>query len=191
MKTCNTTKASPIKKSSAIKAKKFKTPASTSAEGRILGCLLHEETIKKQNEAPRKQVAILASIKPSSFAPLVSKMKGRDLIFCPSKDTLGLTEKGRSMADPSFVPSSNKDACTEMKAKHCAGGMAAKVFDLLDDGRVYEKTFVFERIGCKSKSTFAPLLSKLKAKGVIHYPTPNTVQLTDACFPWGRPKIDN
>lgn len=197
MKTCSKApKASPIKKSSTTKQaasspKKTKAPPAASAQGRILGCLLREETFSKSNETPREKVAKLTAIKPSTFKPLVSKMKGRDMIFTPSPGTLGLTEKGRSLADPSFVPASNEDARKEMKAKHCSAGMGARVFDLLADGRAYKKSFVFEHAECKSKSTFAPLLSKLKGKGVIHYPTSDTVQLSDACFPWGRPETDN
>ena len=121
---------------------------------------------------------------------MISTMKKQGFIDY-DKDFIRLTELGRSKAkvDPLAMPvmgADNEATMAGIKERFKLGGMKGRLFDLLGDGRVHDRATVTNEIGCDNKCTLAVLLSNMKKREIIAYDH-TTIQLSDLCFPYGRP----
>lgn len=154
---------------------------------KILDFTLFLETRSDNPEVPRKQVQAMAGLKPTTFPVTISNMKKKGLIEY-DKDNIRLTDVGRLKANPvdDISMMDNTSAHEEIKSKFKIGGKAAELFDILaQDGQVHERESIIGHVGIK-KNSAAVMLSNLKKNGVIEYDR-TTIQLTDICFPFGRP----
>jgi hypothetical protein len=159
---------------------------------RILDLLLAIEMQSGNVNVPRKMVASQVGIKDSTFAVTISIMKNKHDLIDYDKETIHLTDKGRSKAVPAKRPLDNETAQKEIMERYKLGGsgMAGLLFKMLLDGQVHDRQAVSSNIGCTNKGTIAVLLSKLKKSQVIEYDR-NTIRLSDKCFPYGRPSIQS
>jgi hypothetical protein len=162
---------------------------------RILDVTLSYEMRSKERlvDVPRKYVVSLSGLKPSTFPVTISGLKKKGLIEYDAK-TIRLTELGRSLAKYDMnetVALDNTATLAEIKKKHkLQGGMGGRLFDLLQDGRVWDRAVAAKDIGCENKGTLAVMLSNLKKNGIIDYDR-HTIKLTDMCFPCGRPEAES
>jgi len=155
---------------------------------RILDVMLAIETKTSDPNVPRKMVCAQAGVKPNTFNVAISLMKNKEGLIDYDKDTMRFTDKGRARAVPVEMPLDNKAAQEEIMKRNKLSGddMPAKAFRILLDGRAHDRADLAAAIGCTNKNTYAVMLSNLKKKDVIVYDR-KTVQLSDACFPYGRP----
>jgi len=136
-------------------------------------------------DAPRKQVAAMAQIKPTTLAVVISKMKQQDLIEYPSKDTVRITEKGLAMAPTTADSSStfefaadNSSVHDDIKKNYLKNGATkVRLFDALADGASHDKNEIMKAIGYENKASFAVLLSNIKKLGIVEYPDRQSVRL--------------
>ena len=86
--------------------------------------------------------------------------------------------------------SSPEDAAVTMinnlKEKYGKGGMKGLLFDALLDGQAHGREDLMDLIGCSNKRTFANLVGALKKPKLV-VADKSTVQMSDLCFPFGRP----
>ena len=158
-----------------------------SAGRRILSCALRLEMTSGIQDAPRKQIAAMTGVKTNTFPVVLSGLKKKELIEYPDKDTIRLTAKGKAQADLADAPAAdNESVQADLKKQFLGGGKAAQMFDILVDGRVHDRLAVASTVGITNKATLAVTLSNMKKNGIIEYDR-TTVQLTDKCFPFGRP----
>jgi len=160
-----------------------------SAGRRILSCALRLEMTLGIQDVPRKQIVAMAGVKTNTFPVVLSGLKKKELIEYPDKDTIRLTAKGKAqadLADLADAPAADNDSVQADLKKQFLGGKAALMFDILVDGRVHDRLAVANTVGITNKATLAVMLSNMKKNGIIEYDR-TTVQLTDKCFPFGRP----
>ena len=162
------------------------------AEQNILSALFALSEVHGDDEPDKMQVATMASVSQATFAPLLSRMVNKKgLVEYASKDTIKLTKKGKEeaaeLASPGDMITTNEQHHEQIKEK-LKGKKAVQIFEYLADGKEHEKQDIMEAVKCTNPKTFAPLLSReLKKPGYIVYPSKTTVQLSDLCFPFGRP----
>ena len=128
----------------------------------------------------------MAGVKSNTFPVLLSGLKKKDLIEYPDKDTIRLTPKGKAQTDLADAPADNQSVLADLKKQFLGGGKAALMFDILVDGRIHDRITLANTVGMTNKATLAVALSNMKKNGIIEYDR-TTVQLTDKCFPFGRP----
>lgn len=158
----------------------------SSGKQRILDCILAIEMQQKHHcSVPRKAIAACSGVKSNTFVVTLSMLKKQGLIEYDT-DSIRLTDKGRDKANPCAVPLDNSLAQENMKLRNKLGGKALLMFEALLDGHVHDRVALAKKIGCTNKATLSVMLSNLKKKGVLVYDC-TTIQLSDACFPFGRP----
>jgi len=187
LSTTNQAKAAPKKKQSSSKHAAVATPTKTTITGvqKILNYAFSIETLTGNKNVPRKQIASLSGVKSNTFPVTISGMKKKGLIEY-DKESIWLTDKGRSNANPVDTPVDNSSTQADIKKKYKIGGKAALLFDACTDGRVHDRAALAASVGCTNKATLAVMLCNMKKTGIIDYDR-TTVQLTDLCFPFGRP----
>jgi hypothetical protein len=159
---------------------------------RILDATLSYEMRSKDDEVdvPREFVASMSGLKAATFPVTISGLKKKGLIEYDA-NTIRLTDLGRSRAKYDVnesVATDNTATLADIKKKHrLQGGMAGRLFDLLQDGRICDRAAAAKEIGCENKGTLAVMLCNLKKNGVIDYDR-KTIKLADMCFPFGRPE---
>ena len=155
-----------------------------SASARILGAAMVLEKLSKNPSLPRKQVVALASVKATTEPCVLSMLKMAGSIAY-DKTTITLSELGRSKGDTSVVPANNA-VQAYLKTRYLTTKTAV-LFDVLRNGRTYDRQSLGETLGHSNKTTMASALSKMAKVGLVEYPDADTVRLTNLCFPHGRP----
>ena len=156
------------------------------APQRILNFVLSLEMKYGNPNVDRSMIVSMAGIKATTFPVTISNMKKQGLIEY-DKTSIRLTTKGREEKATIVDIPDNESIQQELKVKHKLGsGKQGKLFDMLLDGKSHDRAHVAESVGYTNKATFAVALSNMKKMGIIEYDK-STIQLTDSCFPFGRP----
>lgn len=152
----------------------------------VLGALIYLRDVKGLEEAPKESVLVMSKVSKATFPSLISRMVKKELIeYGSTKSYLMITALGEGQAEPLDLPTSDEEHHEEIKKE--LKGKALQIFEILADGKVHKKFDIMGAIDCKNPSTFAPLVSRNFAKkGYIKYPSKDTMQLTDECFPFSR-----
>ena len=156
-----------------------------SASARILWAAMVLEKLSKNPSLSRKQVVALASVKATTEPCVLSMLKMEGSIAY-DKTTITLSELGRSKGDTSVVPANNNAVQAYLKTRYLTTKTAV-LFDVLRNGRTYDRQSLGETLGNSNKTTMASALSKMAKVGLVEYPDADTVRLTNLCFPHGRP----
>ena len=199
-------KANPQKKAAASAKKKSSSAkhhvnvgspnspgAGGTAKGAVLTILNKAAALKTalgQDSLERKKLPALTGIHgKSTIANALTKLKNEGWMLV-TPDSVTITGSGMNAADPTAVgtimediPTTNAAYHKSVKEQYKLKPKAIELFDCIQDGKVYEKEKVAEKIGMKMNSTFANLMTSLKKHGVIEYDT-KTVRLTDAMMPF-------
>ena len=132
-------------------------------------------------------------IKEKNLPCILSGLKKNGYVEYPDKSTVRITDEGMEHADIDSIkiPKDNSEAQVEIKTTHNLKPKECAFVDLLSDGQIHRRVDVMETLEIKSKQTLSCMMSGLKGKGFIEYPDKTTVQLTDMCFPFGRPNKDD
>ena len=181
-----TTTIIPTKKVTTFKGKEAPVKLGReSAASRVLGaCVVLEKRLGRPT-VPRQQVVIFACVKSTSELCVLSKLKMEGLILY-TKNTIQLTDDGRSLADHSTIPRDNRTHHAHLKDKFLTGVLTF-LFEAMADGKVHDRLSLCRMMAGLTEEETLDNLSKLKKMGFIEYPDQNSVQLTDVCFPFGRP----
>jgi len=160
---------------------------SISGPQRILDFCLAMETRLNSPDVPRKMVVAASGVKMSTFAVTISNMKKKGMIQYDS-ESIFLTSEGRSKANSTGTVEvlDNKSAQADLKERFKLGGKAREMFDAMIDGRVHDRFALATQVGITNKGTLSVMLSNLKKNGIFLV-TKTTLQLSDMCFPMGRP----
>lgn len=168
------------------KAKKFAGKESKqSAQDQVLE-ILAESLSLGQEVVERSKLPKMTGLSPKTIANALTKLKKEELIEMDSK-TIRLVEKGKEKVKALIIiPKTNLDRHSMLKQK--LKGKELVVFDMMAQGFEMDKTSLAKALGYDDKSTkaFQNLMSSMKGKGILEYPTKETVRLTDFCFPRGR-----
>lgn len=174
------------KKSTPTKHSRSSAGGGPPADKRLLSCTLSMEQASGSPDASREKVGALAGVKSSTLAVVLSKLKKQGLIeYTPT--TIRLTPEGKTMADPGIAPMDNAAVQQDLKEKFALKGKAACMFDAMLDGKVYDRAALAAQVGITNKATLAVMVSNMKKKGAVDTPDSKTIQLSDLCFPLGRP----
>lgn len=157
-----------------------------SAASRVLGACIALERRLGRPKIPRQQVVTFACVKSTSELCVLSKLKMEGLISY-TKNTIQLTNEGRSQADDSTIPQDNRTFHTHLKEKFLTG-ILAFIFEAMTDGKSHDLQSLSGIMPGLTKEATLDSLSKLKKLGLIEYPGQSMIQLTDVCFPFGRPE---
>ena len=155
---------------------------------KVLSVLVYLQDIVKMDECPKARVQKQAEITSATFPSLISRMAKKGLVeYGSDKGTLKITAMGREKAPDDYdFPTSNEEFHQTI-LKKLKVAKARDIFEILMDGRPHSKQDIMEAIDCTNPKTFAPLLSReLKKPGYITYPSRDTVQLSDECYPLSR-----
>ncbi|KAL3904796.1 MAG: hypothetical protein SGILL_009928 [Bacillariaceae sp.] len=189
--------SSPTTKSGAKTAKK-KSPTKTkngspSRNGvggpqRILDFILAMEKKTNSTKISRKMVMAASGVKSNTFPVTISTMKNKKGVIDYDKDSVWLTDTGRSKANPDAAQHclDNETTQDDNIQRFKIGGMALKLFNEMRDGKEHDRAALAQKFGITNKGTYAVLLSNNKKNGVFLV-TKQTVQLSDINFPFGRP----
>ncbi|KAL7553354.1 hypothetical protein ACHAWF_016629 [Thalassiosira exigua] len=148
---------------------------------------------------PRIQVAMFSGYSnPSSkgFANALSALKTDGMVAYPDNKSVALTRKGIESAEAKKItpPQSNIEVHDRMKA--LMKPKQEQIFNCLADGKPYLRDEIAARVGHTNPSSkgWANSVSKMSSIGILCYPRDDSdpkkkwVQLTDMCFPFGRPQ---
>ena len=135
-------------------------------------------------EVDKKRICKMANISEATAPSLFSRMVKENLIrYGTAPNTIAITDAGMEIAEPCDVITSNEEYHEQIKKE--LKGKAVQIFEILQDRQIHKKADIMKAINCTNKNTFAPLLSRAFAKnGYIQYPSRDTVQLSDTCFPF-------
>lgn len=196
------TKSSPSPTSSSKGSKVSKTTRSPPVKGssggsggpqRILDFVLAMEGKLNTAQIPRKMVMAASGVKNTTFPVTISGMKKKKGWIDYDKDTISLTELGRSKANPGAIMEGgfdNESAQEDNIRRFKIGGKALALFNAMRDGKVHDRVALAEQMGITNKGTLAVMLSNMKKNGILLV-TPTTLQLSDMNFPLGRPGDEN
>lgn len=143
-------------------------------------------------KAPRELVARRAgygnATTPAFKMALKRAAKRGHVDIRSDKETVELTESGREEAgNVPDLPTSNEEVHEKIKAD--LSPKMTEVFDLIKDGRPYPRSDLANRLGYESakEAGFKMLLKRIRDKGYIDFIETHSVELSDTCFPMGRP----
>ena len=127
---------------------------------------------------------------PESFKKnmgILKKHKG--YIEYPSATTVSLTDAGREYVGEPEPGSITNEVFHEEMIKVLLSKKGKEIFDEISDGKIHDKKEVAKRMGydMNKLSGFDKDLSKMSTLGFVEKTKP-TIQLTDKCFPMGRPE---
>ena len=110
------------------------------------------------------------------------------LIEFPTPDTVALTDKGIQHVGE-VDPSSLTNESIQEEMKKLLAPKACEIFDAIADGAVHDRKEVARQLGydMTKLSGYDKNISRMKTLEIVAYPTKTTFQLTDRCFPLGRP----
>jgi len=125
---------------------------------------------------------------PEGFKKNMGILKKEGYLLFPSKDTVELTEQGLEYVGDVDPSSLSIDEFHENIKEMLPSQQAKQIFEMIKDGQVYNKKAIIEELGLDPKklSGFEKNLSKMSSLGFVEK-TKTTIQLTDTCFPLGRP----
>lgn len=161
----------------------------------ILPCLanLHKAGIE---EIPRHQVVSLTGYSKDSLRVMLCKLRTQGKVEWDSPKTVRLTKIGwetvGEVNDSSRVVMSNEDTQTRLKETYKLSGTKADIFDLLLDGAAHSVANLMAAVKCTNPDSFRVYCSSLTSKKVAErvkgpMSGEKMLQLTDLCFPFGRP----
>jgi Mn-dependent DtxR family transcriptional regulator len=165
------------------------TTQSKSSLGKTADLILNvlaEELSMNKDVVPRSKMMSVTGLAAKTLANAYTKLKQQEFIEMDAQ-SIRLTTAGKTLvADWVIQPKTNQDRHDDIKSK--LKGKQITLFDLLQDGHTQSKNDVAVALHYEGKSTkaFQNLVAAMKSKGVVEYPTQDTVRLTDVCFPCGR-----
>jgi len=125
---------------------------------------------------------------PEAFKKCLGAIKKKGLLLYPSGETIALTDEGISFVgvfDPESFTNANfhDEVIKELLSKK-----DRTIFEALVDGKVHDRKAVAEKLGydMSKLSGYDKDLAKMGTLGYLDK-TKTTLQLTDTCFPKGRP----
>lgn len=140
--------------------------------------------------APLKLVALRAGYggpNTPAFAMAMKRLAKAGLAVL-TKTTVLLTEEGTALAgDFGGLPTSNHEAhdkiLKELSPKMCI------VFSLMKGGEAWSRADLTTHLNYDSdkEAGFKMLLKRIRDKGYLDFVDSDHVQLSDICFPFGRP----
>jgi hypothetical protein len=165
---------------------------------KILASLARLRRLQNDDEhvESRQLVAALSNLLiNSTFRNACCKLNRMNLVECPSGSTIRITSHGMQVAndlsggEDDNLPSTNEAIQDEIKNKFVKKHKKAlQVFELIVDGRDYNKRELGIQVGCPTyNSTIRNAISYLSIRKIVEYPNPESVRLSDMCFPFGRP----
>lgn len=195
--TKTSTSSSPASSKGVVKVSK--TTRSPSAKGgsssggpqRILDFVVAMEGKLNTTQIPRKLVMAASRVKHTTFPVTISGMKKKGWIEY-DKDSISLTELGRSKANPDAIVMEggggfdNESAQEDNIRRFKIGGKALVLFNAMRNGQVHDRSALAEQVGITNKGSLAVMLSNMKKSGILLV-TKTTLQLSDMNFPLGRP----
>lgn len=142
-------------------------------------------------KAPRELVARRAgygNAKSNAFKMALKRASKRGHVDLSDKETVQLTELGLGEAGgaPDCLGSNEE---THDKIKSDLSPKRKEVFELIKDGKVYLRSFIATSLGYQSEkeNAFKMLLKRIQDKGYLNFVDKESVQLSEICFPMGRP----
>jgi len=145
-----------------------------------------------QGKPPRELVARRAgygtATSPAFKMALKRAAKRGHMDIVTDKTTVELTESGREEAgDASLHLASNEE--THEKIKLDLSAKMNEVFELVKDGQPRLRSAIAATLGYKSEKEagFKMLLNRIRNKGYLDFIDKQSIQLSDICFPTGRP----
>jgi hypothetical protein len=156
-------------------------------------CQLHDDD---EHVATRQHVSALSNLlMNSTFRAACAKLKAMNLIEYHSKSSISLTSQGMQVANDlsddvvSKLPTTNEAIQDEIKTKFLQKNKKAlQVFELMVDGRDYNKKELAIQVGCPTyNSTIRAAFAFLKTRNIVEYTNTGSIRLSSMCVPFGRP----
>jgi predicted transcriptional regulator len=110
------------------------------------------------------------------------------LVDFPCGQTVTLTEKGIQHVGEVDRTSVTNESAQELM-KELLAPKAREILHAMVDGASHDRNAIAEQLGydMSKLSGFNKNVSRMKTLDIVSYPTKTTIQLTDRCFPLGRP----
>lgn len=145
-----------------------------------------------QGKPPRELVARRAgygsATTPAFKMALKRAAKRGHVDIVADKTTVELTESGREEAgDASENLATNEE--THDKIKSDLSPKMNEVFELIKDGEPHLRSVIATTLGYmnEKEAAFKMLLNRIRKKGYLDFIDKQSIQLSDICFPTGRP----
>jgi Mn-dependent DtxR family transcriptional regulator len=139
--------------------------------------------------ASRSSVAAMAGVSPrsSGYEKNLSTLRTMGLIGYPSQGDLGLTNEGMKAAKWPTAPATLGELHRRwLGSKALSGPQAVLLEILLGEGAAVSRDDLAARAGVSSRSSgFEKNVSRLSSLGLVRYPSPGVVELTELLFPAG------
>lgn len=125
---------------------------------------------------------------PEGFKKNMGILKKEGWVLYPSKDTVELTEQGLEYVGDVDPSSLSIDEFHENIKEMLPSKQAKEIFDMITDGKIHSKKDIIMKLGLDPNklSGLEKNLSKMSKLGFLEK-NQTTIQLTDKCFPLGRP----
>jgi hypothetical protein len=167
------------------------------SEAKILGGLgeLYAAGI---TEPKRTLLSLVTGYPIKSLNTLMGKLKKNNFLVYPSGQTVRITPEGLDRVPSSVTTTAssgkftNKEMQKRLKSSLKLKLQPTRIFDLLVDGKAHSKKELAMSLGLDGSkfASFKTYLSSLGGMGLVSYPSPDTVQLADLAFPFGRPSSE-
>jgi len=176
------------------KAVKKSSPAKISpSQQRALNAIAALMAQKGVESVPRSQVMALVGCKTkNSISILFSGLKKHhECISYPDKETVTLTDVGRSLADANDDSlETDNGALLEKARSDIKGHKARQLFDILADGGKHSRQECATQLGYDDPKQMASMMSIMKKDGALCYCTTDDgepgLMAPDHLFPFGR-----
>jgi len=169
--------AAAAKKSSTVKHKVGS--GGTALSGAALTILNKAAALKKamgHDSLERSKLPSLTGIQgKSTIANALTELKNDGLMLVTPAEIM-ITESGMETANPvdvaaalEGIPTTNVEYHKSIKEQYKLKPKQIEFFECIQDGKKYQKEEVAKKLGMKTYSTFANLLTGLKKLGIIEY----------------------
>jgi hypothetical protein len=161
---------------------------------KILATLARLRHLHDDDET-RQHVAALSCLRMNStFRNTCAKLKTMNLIEFPTASSIRITSHGMQVAHDlsggvaARLTTTNEAIQEEIKTKFLLKHKKAlQLFELMVDGRDYNKRELAIRVGCPIyNSTIRNAFAFLKSRSIVEYPNNGSIRLANMCFPFGR-----
>jgi hypothetical protein len=185
----------PAQKRTSTKPKATKKPGqklnATSKE--MLLSIIVQMSALHGGKAPVELVARTGgygNAKTPAFKMALKRAATRGHLVVHPDGTVAATDSGHGEAQLSgmVLPTSNREAHEKIMNEHLTPKMK-EAFELMIDGQPFVRSDIAKSLGYVSakEAAFQMLLRRIRDKGFLEFLDKESVQLSDVCFPVGRP----